>query len=153
MATIEAFQEDLALFVEAGLVAIKHGDEESARKLFSGVGVLDPEHTSKDMGNGLIALHKMELQKAETLFRKVIKSDTTDYRAQSFLAFTLLLRALEEDEMKNEEKQNVLAEATRFAEEVIQKCDTPSTKDFAHSLIAMEKEMQEKGEAEKGPLG
>lgn len=63
MADLDVFKEDFALLFEAGMVAIKQGDEASAKALFQALQVLDPEHTAHELGSGLLHLHKWSSQK------------------------------------------------------------------------------------------
>lgn len=95
MATLQEFNQDIPLFVEAGLIAIKQGDEESAKKLFNAVGVMEPQGNSKKMGYGLIALHKMDIKNAQKSFHDILQSDPQNYRAQAFLGFAHILSVLQ----------------------------------------------------------
>lgn len=143
MTAIKEFKDDLALMVEAGLIAIKQGDEESAKKLFNAADILDPGTTSASMGHGLIALHKMDIPNAKKYFNEVLKSEKDNYRAKAFLAFTNVLSVLQEG--TNEEKIEGLKQAAQLAQEVLDNCKEPSTRELAQSLLDWENELQ-KGE-------
>lgn len=143
MATLTEFKEDLGLLVEAGLIAIKQGDEESAKKLFNAADILDPGTTSAKMGHGLIALHKMDIKDARKQFEAIIDKEPENYRAKAFLAFAHILSMLQEG--SNEEKVAGLKKAAELADEVVQNSDQQTTKELAQSLLDWEKELQ-KGE-------
>lgn len=151
MATLQEFNKDLSLLLEAGLIAIKQGDEESAKKLFNAVGVLDPNGTSKKMGYALIAMHKMDIKNAQKTFNEILQVDPQNYRAQAFLAFSYVLSVLQ-DGISSDEKVKNLKKGAEIAHEVIQKCDSPSTVSLAQSLLDWEHELQEKGSNPRGTV-
>ena len=144
MATLQNFTQDLPLFVETGLLAIKQGDEESAKKLFNAVGAIDPENTNRQMGYGLIAMHKMDLKAANKYFQEVLRKEPGNYRAMAFLGYAYVLSGVDE-KFSKEEKMNNLKKATEIAMEVLEKCDTESTKELARNLLEWEKELEKKG--------
>lgn len=150
MAMQQNFKEDLPLLVEAGLIAIKQGDEESAKKLFNAVGILDPQNMAKKMGYGLIALHKMDVKTAKESFEEILKVEQTNWRAQSFLAFAYILSVLQDQ--TSEEKQECLKKGAKLAQEVVEKSDAPSTKQLAQSLLDWERDLMGQVDAEKRPL-
>ncbi len=145
MATLQDFQADLPLLVESGMIAIKQGDEESAKKLFNAVGVLDPENSAKKMGFGLIALHKMEIKSAQKCFNEILEVEKENWRAQAFLAFSCILSVLQDG--SNSEKMEALKKGAELAQEVLDKCDAPSTRQLAQSLLDWEKELMNKADA------
>lgn len=151
MTTLKDFSEDLSLFVESGLIAIKQGDEESAKKLFNAIGVIDPQNSAKKMGYGLIALHKMDIKTAQKTFQEIMQVEQTNWRAQAFLAFSYILSVLQDATV--EEKKHALKKGAELAQEVIEKSDAASTKQLAQSLLDWESELQGKVESEKGPIG
>ena len=67
MADLDVFKEDFALLFEAGMVAIKQGDEASAKALFQALSVLNPEHTAHELGIGL------QRGFSEVLWRKILR--------------------------------------------------------------------------------
>jgi len=142
MATLQDFSEDLPLLVEGGLVAIKQGDEESAKKLFNAVGVVDPQNMARKMGYGLISLHKMDIKTAQKNFQEILQVEQTNWRAQAFLAFSHILSVLQDGSAS--EKQKSLEKGAELAQEVIDKTDAPSTRQLAQSLLDWENELQEK---------
>lgn len=150
MATLQEFREDLPILVESGLIAIKQGDEESAKKLFNAIGVIDPQNMAKKMGYGLIALHKMDLKNAQKSFLEILQVEQTNWRAQAFLAFSYILSVLQDG--SGEDKIKALQKGAELAREVLDKSDAPSTLQLAQSLLDWEKELQDKVPG-KGPLG
>ena len=149
MTTLQEFRDDLPLLVESGLIAIKQGDEESAKKLFNAIGIIDPQNMAKKMGYGLIALHKMDIKNAQKNFHEILQVEQTNWRAQSFLAFSHILSVLQEG--KNEEKIEALRLGAELAQEVLDKSDAPTTRQLAQSLLDWEKELMGKVD-DHGPL-
>lgn len=150
MALLQDFGEDLPLLVESGLVAIKQGDEESAKKLFNAVGIIDPQNMAKKMGYGLIALHKMDIRNAQKSFNEILQVEQTNWRAQAFLAFSYVLSVLQEG--TSEEKMEALKRGAELAQEVLDKSDAATTKTLAQSLLDWEKELMGKVETERSPI-
>lgn len=146
MATLQEFTQDLPLLVEAGLIAIKQGDEESAKKLFNAVGILDPKGTSKKMGYGLIALHRMDIKSAQKYLQEVLQAEPQNYRAQAFLGFAHVLAVMKEG-VTNEDKIKSLQKGAELASAVLKNCDIESTRKLAQSVLDWEKELQEKAES------
>lgn len=151
MTQLDEFKKDLPLIFEAGLLAIKQGDEESAKKLFGAIGILEPQGTLKTMGLGLIALHKMDLKNAKSLFKQVLDSDAKNYRAQAFLSFASVLSAFQ-PETSNPEKEKALIDGALLAQGVLDNCDIPSTCALAQSVLDWEIELNQKAAASKGPV-
>ncbi len=143
MTMLKEFTPDLGMLIESGLIAIKQGDEESAKKLFDAADLLDPGTTSAKMGHGLIALHKMELQEAEKHFEGIIEKEIDNYRAKAFLAFAQILSILQDG--SENDKVAALKRGAELAQEVLEKCQEPSTRELAQSLLDWESELQ-KGE-------
>lgn len=150
MATLQDFREDLPILVEAGLIAIKQGDEESAKKLFNAIGVIDPQNTAKKMGYGIIALHKMDIKNAQKHFQEILQTEQTNYRAQAFLAFSYLLSCLQENNVNLDQWKMNLKKSAELAAEVLEKSDAPSTRQLAQSLLDWEHELQAKVEKDRG---
>jgi tetratricopeptide (TPR) repeat protein len=145
MSSLQDFRDDLPLLVESGLVAIKQGDEESAKKLFNAVGILDPQNMAKKMGFGLISLHKMDIHNAQKSFQEILTVEQTNWRAQAFLAFSYILSVLQDG--SNDEKLSALKKGAELAQEVIEKSDAASTRQLAQSLLDWERELQGKVES------
>lgn len=142
MAEFQEFGVDLPLLVEAGLISIKQGDEESAKKLFNAVSVIAPENTAKKMGYGLIALHKMDIKNAQKHFLEVLQTEQENHRAKAFLALSYILSVLQDS--TTDEKQHALKMGAQLAQEVLKKSDTPSTQQLAQSLLDWEEQLQQK---------
>jgi tetratricopeptide (TPR) repeat protein len=142
MPNFEQFKQDLPLLVESGLIAIKQGDEENAKKLFTAVGIMDPADTTHKLGFGLIAMHKLDIKNAQKHFNELIEADEENWRAKAFLAFSHVVSTLQDG--SPDEKIAALRKGADLATEVLQKCDVPSTRQLAQSVLDWEKEMQEK---------
>lgn len=130
----EQYQEDFALLFEAGMVAVKQGDEDSAKKLFAALEVLRPQHHGASMGRGLIALHKMDLVTAEEIFSGLLAQDENYDSATAFLALTHMMLSLEKD-ASLESRQASLELSARLAEKVLLHCEEPSTRQLAQSVM------------------
>lgn len=146
MATLQEFSKDLSLLVEAGLIAIKQGDEDSAKKLFNAVGVIDPKSTMKKMGHGLIAIHKMDIKTGVKLFNEILEVESDNHRAKAFLAFAYVLSTLKDD-WTNEEKASNLRKGAELAVYVLDHSDNASTRQLAQSVLDWETELHKKTEA------
>lgn len=142
MTKLQDFGVDLPLLVEGGLIAIKQGDEESAKKLFNAVGIIDPQNMVRKMGYGLLSLHKMDIKAAQKSFQEILQVEQTNWRAQAFLAFSHILSVLQEG--PNDEKREALETGAKLAQEVLDKSDADSTRQLAQSLLDWERELQDK---------
>ncbi|MBQ8498837.1 hypothetical protein [Chlamydia sp.] len=134
MADLDVFKEDFALLFEAGMVAIKQGDEASAKALFQALHVLDPEHAGYELGVGLIYLHKMELTKAENLFRAVAEKDPDNWSAKAFLSLTLMMIVLQQGS-SFEVRRESLERCLLLAEQVLENCEIESTRALVRSVL------------------
>lgn len=140
MATLEDFKEDLGLLVEAGLLAIKQGDEESAKKIFDACDILDEEGNQKAFGYGLIAMHKMEIPKAIAAFQNLLTKDSDNWRAKAFLSFAYILTIFSNE--SNKEKSANLKKALELSQEVLDNAEEPTTVAVAQAIQDWEKETQ-----------
>lgn len=89
---LSAFDEDFALFIEAGFIAVKQMDEPSARKLFFAAQTLKPEHPAPSVGLGYIALNRLEVADAVEHFEEVLEKDPEHQLARAFLGIAYLLK-------------------------------------------------------------
>lgn len=134
MADLDVFKEDFALLFEAGMVAIKQGDEASAKALFQALSVLNPEHTAHELGIGLLHLHKMDLTKAEGIFRGVVEKDPENWGAKAFLSLTLMMIVLQQGS-SFEVRRESLEHCLLLAGQVLENCEVESTKALAKSVL------------------
>ncbi len=88
---LDEFQQDFALLIEAGFVAVKQLDETSAKRLFQAAQLLKPDSTAPDVGLGFIALNKLEVKDATTIFEGVSIREPDNYLAKAFLGICYLL--------------------------------------------------------------
>lgn len=143
MSSFEEFRKDIPLLVEAAFIAIKQGDGEGANKILEGIAAIDSKHVMLSMGHGLIALHKMELPKAEKQFLEVLKREPTQFQAKAFLSLTLMLLAME---VKGKDAQlSCLKRAMEYGQDVVDNCEVNSTKELAQSVLDWEKDLVAKG--------
>jgi lipopolysaccharide biosynthesis regulator YciM len=89
--SVEDFKADIPLLIQTGFIAVKQLDETSARRIFHAAHVLSPESTAPQIGIGYIALNKVELKEASTIFEEVLQKEPDNHLAQSFLAICYLL--------------------------------------------------------------
>lgn len=150
MAKLQDFKKEVPLLVELSLLAVKQGDEESAKKMLNAIGVLDPQNSAKKMGFGVIALHKMDVKMAQKHFVEILSGEPNNYRAQAFLSFAHILSVFQEG-LTIDEKVNHLRQGAELAAQVVKKCTEESTRNLAQSLLDWEKELQEKAD-EHPPL-
>ncbi|SCA63266.1 hypothetical protein SCG7086_AN_00120 [Chlamydiales bacterium SCGC AG-110-P3] len=107
---LDQFNEDFALLVEAGFVAVKQLDEISATRLFEAAQMLDPESPAPQIGLGYIALNKLEVAKATAIFKGVLKEEPEHHLALAFLAVCYMLK--KETRKKGEELVKKVQEET-----------------------------------------
>lgn len=86
---IAELRGEFASLIEAGLVAVNQGDEDSAIKLFSAAQVLEPDSSAPRVGFGFISLNKLELEKAIDLFQIVVDQEPNHHLARTFLGISL----------------------------------------------------------------
>ncbi len=140
MMNLDPFQADQGLFIELGLIAVKQGDEASARLLFDIVEFLNPQGVMHTLGYGLIAIHKLELSEAETHFRAVLAQDPNNARAYAFLAFTNMLAVMQDQ--SDMHRLDRLKRGAECADKAIKLTEEPSTKALAQSVLDWEVELQ-----------
>lgn len=107
---LSAFDEDFALFIEAGFIAVKQMDEPSARKLFFAAQALKPEHPAPSVGLGYIALNRLEIADAVEHFEEVLEKDPEHHLARAFLGIAYLLKKPTRD--KGREMIKIALEST-----------------------------------------
>jgi hypothetical protein len=90
-ANLQDFNEDFALLIEAGFIAVKQLDETSASRIFNAAQVMSPDSTAPQVGLGYIALNKLEIKEATKIFEIILKKETENYLAQTFLGICFLL--------------------------------------------------------------
>lgn len=88
---LEPFRGDLSLLLEAGFVAIKQSDEVGATRIFCAAQVLDRQNTSPQVGLGYIALNKLQIKQALSIFQGVLNVEPTNMIAQAFMGICYLL--------------------------------------------------------------
>lgn len=88
---LDEYKQDFLLLLEAGFIATNQTDEDSAVKLFKAAEVLDKKNSLIKIGFGYLALHKLELKKASSLFEEVLKEEPKNEMAKAFLGITISL--------------------------------------------------------------
>jgi len=104
--TMDFFNEDFSLFVEAGFIAVKQLDEIAARRLFKAAEALNPENPAPQLGLGYIALNKLRIAEASTIFEGIVKQDPHHYLAKALLGVAYLLT-----QDKKKEGERLIVEA------------------------------------------
>jgi hypothetical protein len=129
--TIETFQEDFSLLIEAGFVAVKQLDEVSATRIFYAAQIINPTSTAPRIGLGYIALNKLEIKEATRIFEGVVKEEPENYLAQTFLGMCFLLN-------KAQRKKG-----EQLIKEAMQKTDDPTVKNLGETaLVWSEKDLK-----------
>ena len=85
----EKHDNDFALFIEAGFVAVNQLDEVSATSCFNAAATLRPHSTAPKLGLGFIALNKMDHGTAQNYFKDVLDQDPDHDLARVFLGIAL----------------------------------------------------------------
>jgi tetratricopeptide (TPR) repeat protein len=91
MSILEEYKQDFLLFLETGFIATNQTDEDSAIKLFKAAEILDKTNPLIKIGLGYLALHKLELKQAISLFEEVLKKDPKNEMAKAFLGLAMSL--------------------------------------------------------------
>lgn len=131
---LEEFDEDFALFIEAGFIAVNQKDEVNSTRLFSAAKIMRPESPAPIIGLGYIALNKLEVGKAADLFKEALKKDPEHHLAKAFLGISYLLV---------EEKR---AEGEKLIQEAQEASDDPTIANLADiSLEWAEKDLKKEG--------
>lgn len=145
MFALDEFIQDIGLIAELALVAVKQGDEDSAKKLFNVIGLLDPVSTTKAMGYGLIAVHKMDIAAAQKHFNEVLKQEPENWRALAFTAFTHMLALINTSKtpLSNEQKRTHFEQSIEIANRVLKNEEVDaSTKQLAQSILDWHRDLQ-----------
>jgi hypothetical protein len=89
--TIEDFQDDFALLIESGFIAVKQLDETSATRIFKAAQVLNKDSVAPKIGLGYIAMNKLEVKEATKIFEEVLRKEPENQLAKTFLGICFLL--------------------------------------------------------------
>lgn len=112
------YNDDFALFIEAGFVAVKQLDEKGARQVFHAAHIIRPDDPTPAIGLGYIALNKLETKEAAEIFTKVVEKHPEHYLAKTFLGMTYLL------------SKNKQAEGKKLIKEAMKKTDDETVKNL-----------------------
>jgi len=88
---LREFYGDFAFLVESGFIAVKQLDETSATRIFHAAQLISPKSTAPRIGLGWIALNKLEVKEATSIFEKVVEQEPENHLAQVFLGMCFLL--------------------------------------------------------------
>lgn len=130
---VEELKSDFPLLIEAGFVAVNQRDEESAKRLFKAAWVLEPHSNAPEIGYGFIALNKLELEKAQKHFQRVLEQDAEHHLAKAFLGITMAF-----EEKTRQQGKELLEEA------MAQSADPHVKKLGETSLLWMQKDFSKK---------
>lgn len=131
---LKSFASDVPMLVEAGFVAIKQVDEDSARKCFYAAMVIDPNEPLPVIGLGIVSLFKLDLDEAKKLFRLVLQADPHNQMAKTMLGIANLY-SITEDGIK---------EGKHLIDEVMQTTDQHDLQELAKSSQELMKEIKKK---------
>ena len=111
---IKKFMGDVPLLVEAGFIAIKQVDEESAKKCFYAAMVIDQEQSLPVIGLGMIHLLNLELDDASKMFNLVLQKEPDNQMARTMLGIAQLYRVNQEG---LKEGRNLIEDAMEHTKE------------------------------------
>jgi len=111
---LKLFVEDYSLLIEAGFIAVKQLDEIAARRLFKAAEILSPDNPASQLGLGYIALNKLRVIEASTIFEAILEKDRGHRLAKALLGVSYLL-----SQDKKRKGEELLAEAK-------EECDDPT---------------------------
>lgn len=128
------FKEDLSLLVEAGFVSVKQLDEISAARLFQAAQCLSPLNTAPKIGMGWIALNKLEMKEATSIFESVVETEPDNHLAQTILGVCYLLT------------KGKLKKGEKLIQETMEKTTDPGIKTLgANSLEWAQNDLSKRG--------
>lgn len=113
------FNDDFALLIEAGFIAVKQLDEISSTRIFKAAQVMRPDHTAAMIGLGYIALNKLEVKEATRIFKEVTEKEPENHLAQTFLGMCYLLA------------KPMRKKGEKLIREAMDKSDDPTIKNLA----------------------
>ena len=128
METLEKFEKDFGILVEAGFVAVKQGDEDSAKKLFLAAQALKPDHTAPVLGYGYISLSKLDLEESTRIFEAIVKKEPDNYLATIFYGLSLMLGRTD------------VSKGDKLVNGVLEKTDDQALQHFAKTVLAWKEE-------------
>jgi hypothetical protein len=120
---LSSFNDDYSLFIEAGFVAVKQLDEIAGRRLFKAAEILNPDNPASKLGIGYIALNKLQVTEASTIFESILNEDPSHHLAKALLGVSYLLT---KDKKKKGEELILEAKA---------KSDDPTIKNLADTCL------------------
>lgn len=127
---LDFFTEDFSLFIEAGFVAIKQLDEIASRRLFKAAEILNPNNPAPQLGLGYIALNKLRVSEAVSIFESIMKKDPEHHLAKALLGVAYLLT-----QDKKKKGEQLILEAS-------EKSDDPTIKNLAEvCLVWLKKDL------------
>jgi len=91
MSDWKSYQNDWLLLLEAGFIAIDQMDETSASELFKAVETLRADKPVSRIGSGFLYLHKLDVNNACKVFKKILKEDPQNDVAKAMLGLALSL--------------------------------------------------------------
>jgi predicted Zn-dependent protease len=129
---LSKFQEDFALLIEAGFLAVKQLDEPSAVRLFRAAELLYPNSPAPRLGLGYIAMNKLEVSKAIRIFEAILREEPEHHLAQAFLGICYVL------------KKDKRKEGEALIKTAMEKSNDPSVKNLGEvSLKWIEKDFKD----------
>ncbi|NGX28793.1 MAG: hypothetical protein K940chlam1_00980 [Candidatus Anoxychlamydiales bacterium] len=91
MSILDEYKQDFILLLEAGFIAVNQTDEDAAVKMFKAAEAIDKTNQLTKIGMGYLALHKLELKKAISIFEEVLKKEPKNDMAKAFLGIAISL--------------------------------------------------------------
>jgi len=120
---LKFFTEDYALFIEAGFVAVKQLDEIAARRLFKAAEILNPDSPASQLGLGYIALNRLRVVEAATIFEAILQKEPNHRLTRALLGVAYLL-----SQEKRKLGEQLLLEAKS-------ECDDPTITNLAEVCL------------------
>jgi len=128
---LQVFKDDFVLLIEAGFMAVKKFDEDSARKLFLAAHELRPSHSVPFVGLSYISLNKMDYEAAIETLEPIVKEEPDNYLAAVLLGIGKLM----DKDLRSEGEAGIRA--------AIGKTDDPTVKNLGDTaLLWSEKDLK-----------
>jgi len=117
------FNEDYSIFIEAGFVAVKQLDEISGRRLFKAAEALNKDNPAAQLGLGYIALNKLQVSEAASIFETIMEKNPDHHLTQALLGVAYLL------------SQDKRGRGEHLILDVREKSDDPTIKNLANVCL------------------
>lgn len=146
---LKEYAKDVPLLVEAGFIAIKQVDEDSAKKCFYAAMIANPNESLPVIGLGIVSLFKLELDEAKELFNTVLQKEPKNELARSMLGIANLYTITDEGLKEGKE---LISEATKNTDDAELKQLGKYSEELAKEIKKKMKDLHPLESGQKKPI-